>query len=278
MSIFCPIFAFLRGKSSVNGPNRYLERWHDYCSTDTNDSLENHRSQTPSNEFGPKTERRRREIMLGKIRNAKGFTLIELMVVVAIIGIILAIAIPYYISYKRTSCDRSADADIRKLSAGVERLGNELVDLNLKFDNDTTAAQIWNDNLMQYMVGPYYGFRGGSTKCEVVIRILQTGTRYVIQGCAVKGAHPAGSTTRYIYQAPIAGGGDLPTTVSLAGECTAAGGAVVATFNQYPVLAGTIEQCYTESIVNPTAGAPVGSAFTSRAPASINCKSISGSD
>ncbi len=80
--------------------------------------------------------------MLSKIKNAKGFTLIELMVVVAIIGIILAIAIPYYVSYKRTSCDRAASSDIGKASASLERLGNELVDLNLKFDNDVAAQQM----------------------------------------------------------------------------------------------------------------------------------------
>lgn len=221
--------------------------------------------------------------MLGKIRNAKGFTLIELMVVVAIIGIILAIAIPYYISYKRTSCDRAADADIRKLSAGVERLGNELVDLNLKFDTDTTALQMYQQNLLQYMVGPYYGFRGGSIKCEVLIRLFnEAGTsRYTIEGCSMKGSHPAGTTTRYLYRAPVAGGGDLPTTVSIGGACTSASSGVASLFNQYPTMSGVVEQCYTESLVDPTGGAPAGLAFTSRAAvtgSSINCKSIGGSD
>jgi type IV pilus assembly protein PilA len=49
-----------------------------------------------------------------KQRNS-GFTLIELMIVVAIIGILAAIAVPWFTSTKNKAHDKAAQSDVRNL-------------------------------------------------------------------------------------------------------------------------------------------------------------------
>ena len=52
-------------------------------------------------------------------RGEKGFTLIELMIVIAIIGILAAIAIPNFIAYRNKSFCSGAESDAEKVATAI---------------------------------------------------------------------------------------------------------------------------------------------------------------
>jgi prepilin-type N-terminal cleavage/methylation domain-containing protein len=59
--------------------------------------------------------------MIQKMRNnQKGFTLIELMIVIAIIGILAAIAIPNFVQYRQRSYNAASQSDMKNMMTTQE--------------------------------------------------------------------------------------------------------------------------------------------------------------
>ena len=68
-------------------------------------------------------------------RDEKGFTLIEVLIVVAIVGILACIAIPTFATYKTKALDSTAKADLRNAAAAQEAY---------YIDNDTYSPSLAN--------------------------------------------------------------------------------------------------------------------------------------
>jgi type IV pilus assembly protein PilA len=102
-------------------------------------------------------------------RNEKGFTLIELMIVIAIIGILAAIAIPQFSAYRVRAYNASAEADVRNLATSQEAY---FVD-HSKYTNTNTDLNA-------------YGYQA-SANVTPTLTVDGTSTSYTIKATNSKG-------------------------------------------------------------------------------------------
>ena len=153
-----------------------------------------------------------------KTTKAKGFTLIELIVVIAIIGVLAAILVPTMLGYVTKSRCSSANANAKSF---YNALNSALVDLDSEgqdtssFDNADSTALTGD---LQTKVGNYFSDYTKLTSYHYCIA-GGTCTAVVVQNGAYYGSYPNPTTV----DAPGAGSTGVSTQCKTAPTLTQAG-------------------------------------------------------
>jgi type IV pilus assembly protein PilA len=82
------------------------------------------------------------------VRDARGFTLIELIVVVLVVGVLAAIAIPAFLGQTQRGHDASAKTNVKRLTGMIEEcrvaaVGNDYTSCNTDAELENTPALDW---------------------------------------------------------------------------------------------------------------------------------------
>lgn len=81
------------------------------------------------------------------LRNQRGFTLVELMIVIVIIGVLAAIAVPAYSSYVSKAQERTCEANRRTISTAAGMYYIENIENDNKYATGINDLSDYLDNV-----------------------------------------------------------------------------------------------------------------------------------
>lgn len=147
--------------------------------------------------------------MIKRLRqnNKKGFTLIELMIVIAIIGVLAAIAVPNFMSYRMRSYNTMATADCRTV------IGAEAAIFQ---DGSTYGSSASGTLVDDGAVGNATGTVLHGGKADMIIPATQGATGTMLTGARVTGA----DTLSFAFPIGIGSDNQLKASVSQDGGAT----------------------------------------------------------
>ena len=101
--------------------------------------------------------------MFKKLNNKRGFSLVELMVVVAIMGVLASIAIPAFNSYRASAKKNAYKADLTSLHKGWQAFGVEL-DSFCERETQPASASITSIGMQSLLNSKLYGSTTAQTR------------------------------------------------------------------------------------------------------------------
>ena len=126
---------------------------------------------------------------LRRLAKDEGFTLIELMVVVMIIAVLIAIAIPSFLGFRKSAQDRSAQSELRNVLLAEKAYWLENGDYTATIADITAFEPNANLHAADETVGVVMVLNAASSDIVCTTRTAESGNTFAIWESATGGTY-----------------------------------------------------------------------------------------